>query len=407
MNRRLLDILVCPLDGTPLELRAWEVNERQLDSSEAARAERFGIDPSTLSPETVTGVLVNPSAKRLYPIHGGVSRMLTFSTGVAKEFQNRHSSRLRDEFAGYSFPDEPSMPGERDVLRSFSNEWVNYDWDAQSYWNLTPAAWFRCMRFVLQLDRFSVAGKRVLEVGIGIGGVANYVASNEEGEVVGVDLGYAVDAAYKHFGQNPFLNIVQASAFALPFADRTFDFVYSFGVIHHTFSTKTAFDSISRLPNDRGRLYVWVYSPFDESRTFKRRALMAMEGILRPMIWRLPDRMQNVALAPLVPLYIAHQWMRSLRHPEGAVRYGVREALHAARDRFTPRYIHRHTEEEVCEWFRSAGYGALAPGSELDRPSFVPEAFTASTGVSGIRSDDHRQSEALSGAKLIANSNRR
>ncbi len=385
MKPRLLDLLVCPLDRSPLELRSWEVVERTLESHEIARAERLGIEPSALASEIVTGVLLNRAAKRLYPIHAGVPRMLTFSTGVSKEFQMRHANRIRDEFPGYVFADEPSMPGEKDVLRSFSNEWVNYDWDSQSYWNLTPDAWFRCMRFVLQIEKFPVAGKRLLEVGIGIGGVADYMARQEQSEMTGVDLGYAVDAAYKHFGENPFLHIVQASAFALPFADRSFDFVYSFGVIHHTFSTKTAFDSLSRLPKDGGRLYVWVYSPFDESRTLKRRALMAMEGALRPIIWRLPDKLQNVALAPLVPLYMAHQWMRSMRHPQGAVRYGVREALHAARDRFTPRYIHRHTEQEVCDWFRSAGYGELSCGGNLDRPSFVPEAFTASTGVSGVR----------------------
>jgi uncharacterized protein YbaR (Trm112 family)/SAM-dependent methyltransferase len=385
MKQRLLDILICPLDKSPLELRSWEVSEKPLEAQEIARAEQLGIEPSALAKKVVTGVLVNRAAKRLYPIHGGVPRMLTFSTGVSKEFQERHSSRVRSEFPGYEFPDEPSMPGEKDVLRSFSTEWVSYDWDAQSYWNLTPEAWFRCMRFVLQLDRFPVDGKRVLEVGIGIGGVADYMARQEQCEVTGVDLGYAVDAAYKHFGTNPFLHIVQASAFALPFADRTLDFVYSFGVIHHTFSTKTAFDSIARLPKDHGRLYVWVYSPFDERRSVKRRALMAMEGVLRPIIWRLPDKLQNVALAPLVPLYMAHQWMRAVRHPEGAVRYGVREAMHAARDRFTPRYIHRHTEEEVRGWFRSAGYDKLSCGSDLDRPTFVPKAFTTSTGVSGVR----------------------
>jgi uncharacterized protein YbaR (Trm112 family)/SAM-dependent methyltransferase len=401
MKPRLLDSLVCPIDRTPLELRSWEAIEHPLDSRDSARAERLRIKPSMLATEIVTGVLVNPAAKRLYPIHGGVPRMLTFSTGVSKEFQQRHSTRIRDEFPGYAFADEPSMPGEKDVLRSFSTEWVNYDWDSQSYWNLTPEAWFRCMRFVLQLDHFPLEGKRALEIGIGIGGVADYVARSEPCEMIGVDLGYAVDAAYKHFGANPFLHIVQASAFALPFADRSFDFVYSFGVIHHTFSTKTAFDSIARLPKDHGRFYVWVYSPFDESRSVKRRALMAMEGVLRPIIWRLPDRLQNVALAPLVPLYMAHQWMRAARHPKGAVRYGIREALHAARDRFTPRYIHRHTEEEVCEWFHAAGYDDLRCGSQLHPPESIPVAFTASTGVSGIRSTDCRRSESASAAKAV------
>jgi hypothetical protein len=204
---------------------------------------------------------------------------------------------------------------------------------------------------------------------------------------VGVDLGFATDAAYKQFGANPFLHIVQASVFAPPFAEETFDFVYSFGVIHHTYSTKAAFDQLSRLPKRGARLYVWVYSPKDESRTASRRFLMALESATRPWISRLPDDVQTVALLPFVPLYIAHQAVRRWRSTNGTeVSYGFSAAMHAARDRFAPRYIHRHTEEEMASWFRAAGYEALIETSKLGVPSDVPEAFTACTGIEGRRS---------------------
>jgi uncharacterized protein YbaR (Trm112 family) len=388
MKLRLLDHLVCPLERSALELREWESSGTALSAQDIQRCERIGADRVALERDVLTGVLVNRSRKLLYPIHQGVPRMLTFSTAVAQRFAELHAARLRNEFAGYEFANEPSMPGESDVLRSFSSEWVNYDWDAESYWNLTPEAWFRAMRFVLELDRFPVRDKLVVEIGMGIGGVADYLARAEGSETIGVDLGYAVDAGYKHFGRNPFLHIVQASAFAPPFADRSVDFAYSFGVIHHTFSTRTAFESIARLPKESGRLYVWVYSPYDEQRTLIRRGLMAMESAIRPLVWRLPERAQSVALAPLVPLYMAYQRLRAWRNPGGAVQYGFREAMHAARDRFTPRYIHRHTEDEVCSWFREAGYHDLTRGSDLPRQDDVPVAFTACTGVSGIRSGD-------------------
>ena len=48
------------------------------------------------------------------------------------------------------------------------------------------------------------------------------------------DLGYAVDAAQQNFGRNPLLHIVQASAFSPPFREKTFDLVYSQGVIMAT-----------------------------------------------------------------------------------------------------------------------------------------------------------------------------
>jgi len=112
------------------------------------------------------------------------------------------------------------------------------------------------MRFMLDAERQPLSGKSVLEVGIGIGAFADHLATTAGCEVVGVDLGYAVDAAQTAFGNNPFLHTVQASAFAPPFRDASFDFVYSFGVLHHTYSTKTAFDRVSRLPRKGGRLFI-------------------------------------------------------------------------------------------------------------------------------------------------------
>ena len=383
MKKRLVEHLVCPLDKTRLELCEWESSARVLTREEVQRAEKLGIAVSALSTEVLTGVLINRDRKLLYPIMNGIPRMLTFRTGVAQDFQALHESRLAGEFSGYAFPDESATPGEADILRTFSSEWVNYDWDGKAYWNLKPEAWFRCMRFALDLERAPAKGKLVLEAGIGIGGVADNVCRTEECELVGLDLGHAVDGAFRHFGNNVFLHLVQASIFAPPFASETFDFVYSFGVIHHTYSTKTAFQSLARLPKRGGRLYVWVYSPRDEQRSLLRRSLMMMENMIRPALWRLPEQLQTVALAPVVPAYMGMQWLRSVRSDGSVVAYGFREALHAARDRFTPPFVHRHTEEEVSDWFRSAGFDDLTYTNEREKPYFVPVSLVACTGVGG------------------------
>ena len=203
--------------------------------------------------------------------------------------------------------------------------------------------------------------------------------------MVGVDLGYAVDAAQQTFGRNPLLHIVQASAFSPPFREKTFDLVYSQGVIMATYSTKTAFDQLARLPKIGGRLYIWVYSPYDEERTLERRILMKMEQIIRPVMWRLPETLQTVALVPLLPLYVIHQNLFTKggglpTHTTAGVK-----PLHAARDRFTPRYAHRHTEEEVCTWFRESGYDDLQCVGKRERPDFVPIAFVTAAVVDGVR----------------------
>jgi SAM-dependent methyltransferase/uncharacterized protein YbaR (Trm112 family) len=362
----------------------WEQVSHTLSDADRARAESLGIEPAEIASDTITGALVNHARKLVYPIVRGVPRMLTFKTRVAEEFWQERGDELRRKLPGYELPAAEPRPGEQDVLRTFSSEWVNFDWDGETYWGLDPELWFKSMRFILGLDRDPVVGKKVLEVGIGVGGVADYMARKEGCEVIGMDLGYGVEVAFKHFGRNPFLHIVQGSAFAPPFPTSSFDFVYSFGVLHHTYSTETAVDSVSSLPKAGGRLYVWVYSPYDEQRTLIRRTLMAMENVIRPIVWRLPEGVQGVVLSPLVPLYIAHQWLRKQRG-RAVVNYGFHEAMHAARDRFTPRYVGRHTDEEVAAWFHKAGYGDLTFNSQMPRPDYVPLAMTACTGVNGRR----------------------
>jgi len=386
MKPRLLDHLVCPVDRTPLELLAWESTPRNLTAEETARAAQHGIPRESLDREIHTGALVNRARKIYYPIHQGVPRLLTFTTGVAQEFARRHSTRIAQELPGYALPQEASAPGEQDVLRSFSTEWVNYDWNAQTYWSMTATAWFQAMRFALDLDAQPLAGKLVLEVGTGIGGVADYVCRSEQCELVGMDLGYATDVAQGKFGAtNPWLHVVQGSAFAPPFRDATFDFVYSFGVLHHTYSTEAAVASVARLPKVGGRLYVWVYSPFDEKRHLARRVIMAAESVIRPVVWRMPSALQTIMLAPLAPLYMLYQRRRVANNPQVYIQYGWREAMHAARDRFSPRYIHRHDDDEVAAWFRAADYDQLRFDSTRQRPPDVPTFFTACTGVTGVR----------------------
>ena len=384
MKARLAQLLRCPITGEGLELVAWESFERTLDDAAKRRAAQLGIPEAQLTQEVMSGVLLSHAARVAFPIVDGVPRMVTFRAGVVGRFDVESGARLRAEHPGFALPEGGAMPGEEEVLRTFSSEWVGYDWDGEAYWNLSAQSWFKAMDYTLQLEPGALDGKRVLEVGIGIGGVADHVSRSHACEVVGMDLGYAVDVAQRHFGSNPFLHVVQASAFKPPYAQRSFDYVYSFGVLHHTFSTKDAFDSVARLVKDGGRFFLWVYSPNNETRTPLRRALMRLENVARPIVTRLPERAQTLALAPTIPVYMGWQVLQKLRG-EADLLYGVREALHAARDRLTPRFAHRHTEDEVAGWFASAGFGALRKGGARMRPPWVPVGFLANTAVDGVR----------------------
>jgi SAM-dependent methyltransferase/uncharacterized protein YbaR (Trm112 family) len=396
-----MSFLADPQDGGELELVVWQSSAQRLTADQRSAALDLGIPEEDLEAQLgesiETGVLLNRRLGCYYPIHRGVPRLLVFKTAVSETFAEEHRQRLRDELPGFELPSATGAPGERDVLRSFSSEWQAYEWDEKSYWNLRPEQWFRCMRHVLDLESHPIRARRVLEVGIGIGATADHLSRTEGAEVVGVDLSYAVDAAALNFGTNPLLHIVQASAFALPLEPGAFDFVYSFGVLHHTYSTETAFRSVATMPAEGGHLYVWVYSPYDEERSLLRRGLMGLEKVARPVLWRLPSPVQTAAILPLVPLYMLFQAGRVLAGGPGQSLYSPSDALHAARDRFTPRFIHRHTDEELVEWFQQAGYEELSVTSRRPRPDFVPVAFTACAGVLGQRSGGSAKQDAAPG----------
>ena len=377
-ERRLLRWLVCSLCHGRLNLGVRNSERRPLSESDyvvlAATAQIENRDE--LEIDVVTGALSCARCHVYYPIHNGVPRMLTYSTLVAQIHAQENAKWINQHLAGFRLPSAHPPPGEERVLRNFSKEWQDYKWTGASYWETTPETTLQCMRYSLGIPRHSVKHNLVLEVGIGIGGTADALSRTEDCELVGMDLGYAVDQARSYFGQNPRLHIVQASVFAPPFLPDTFDVVYSHGVLHHTYSTRMAFKQIAHLPKKtNGMLYVWVYSHEQEQATLLRRLLMAIEQVVRPSLSQLPELAQTVLLMPILPFYILYQnlYRRNQMGQQFAASYGWNEALHAARDRLTPPFAHRHTYGEVMEWFQSEMYQNLELLCDEALPEGVPD----------------------------------
>jgi hypothetical protein len=314
--------------------------------------------------------------------------MLTYRTQVADVHAQSAPDWIAANVEGFGLPDREPPSGERNVLRNFSTEWLGYEWTGESYWNVTADQMLQCKRYELGVTPGGLTHKLLLEVGIGVGGTADALSRVEDCEVVGMDLGYAVDQAQRYFGRNPNLHIVQASVFAPPFKRNSFDMVYSHGVLHHTYSTPKAFEALTTLPKSPGGLlYIWVYSHAQEKATILRRALMAIETVVRPFVSGLPSAVQTAFLLPVVPFYVLYQnlYIRRSLGRNYAARYGWNEALHAARDRLTPPFAFRHSYEEVADWFRTKGYTIVRQLRHEPLPQGVPESYALNVGVEGRR----------------------
>jgi uncharacterized protein YbaR (Trm112 family)/2-polyprenyl-3-methyl-5-hydroxy-6-metoxy-1,4-benzoquinol methylase len=365
--------LACPICAGDLNLLASAKEEKPASNSDAVQF----------------GALTCTACTVYYPIWRGVPRMLTYRTPVAEAHRQSDPKWITDHLQGFSLPDKQPTIGERRVLRNFSTEWLGYEWTGKNYWNVTVEQMLRCKRYELGISPGDLNQKVLLEVGMGIGGTADALSRSEDCDVVGMDLGYAVDQAQRYFGRNPRLHIVQASVFAPPFRVNSFDVVYSHGVLHHTYSTSTAFSGLTQLPKADGMLYIWVYSHDQEKATALRRALMMVETVIRPVVSRLPSVLQTIALLPALPFYVLYQNLYGRRQigEEYAARYGWNEALHAARDRLTPPFAFRHTYEEVVRWYQEHSYTEIAQLRDQPLPAGVPDSYPLNVGVRGRRSN--------------------
>jgi SAM-dependent methyltransferase len=211
------------------------------------------------------------------------------------------------------------------------------------------------------LNDQDLAGATVLDAGCGMGRYLRIVAETGA-KVVGMDLSGAVVAARETTADWPNVSLVRGDLLRPPLADGSFDHIYSLGVLDHTPDPRSAFLALSQLLKPGGRIVIWVYPK-------ERPALEAIIGVQRAVSTRLPLGVLMALSRLTAPI---GGWKRRLMaskhrivartgvalnvltigvsmHPDPEVR--VCDTL----DWYAPRYLSRHTPEEVSGWFAAAG----------------------------------------------------
>lgn len=107
----------------------------------------------------------------------------------------------------------------------------------------------------------SLAGKRVLEIGCGMG-LHSEIFARAGAVLTSIDLSpTSVEATTKRFALKGLqARITLADAEELPFEDRSFDFVWSWGVIHHSSRTARIVRQMARVLAEDGECRVMVYN---------------------------------------------------------------------------------------------------------------------------------------------------
>jgi ubiquinone/menaquinone biosynthesis C-methylase UbiE len=107
-------------------------------------------------------------------------------------------------------------------------------------------------------------GKDVLEIGVGMGGDHVEWAKSKPRSLAGIDLTpRAVEHTRKRLSIYGLTSEVRVSdAEALPFKDRSFDLIYSWGVLHHSPNTSKALKEVYRVLRPGGTARIMIYHKY-------------------------------------------------------------------------------------------------------------------------------------------------
>jgi SAM-dependent methyltransferase len=201
-------------------------------------------------------------------------------------------------------------------------------------------------------------GKVVLDAGCGMGRYAE-IAARYGATVVCADFSYAIDVARSNLARFPSVYFVQADLARPPFAQETFDLVYSFGVLHHTPDAASTFQAVAKLVKPGGAMSIFVYASYNK-------AIVYSSDFWRRLTTRLPHSVLHWLSAAAIPLYyvyslpvvglVAKTCLPISMEPHWRWRW-----LDTF-DWYSPRFQSKHTHAEVASWFQQAGFGELFVG---------------------------------------------
>jgi len=120
---------------------------------------------------------------------------------------------------------------------------------------------WRKVPFDALIDFENLRTRNILEIGVGNGSHAQLLATYA-GSYTGIDLtSYAAESTSKRLNINNLkADIMQMDAEKLSFPDETFDFIWTWGVIHHSSNTKQILKEMHRVLKPGGEAIVMVYN---------------------------------------------------------------------------------------------------------------------------------------------------
>lgn len=317
------------------------------------------IDPASGAPLTLADApagqeqwFTDAAGRRAYPLRNGIPRFVGGTTAEQEQ-----------------------------TTESFGFKWNKTDSYGSVGMQQMTIAWYLTKYGFASLTDWATRyqGKRVLDVGCGSAFSAKLwldaVTWNAGSLYVGADISSAIDVAQGRLAHLPHVALVQADALRLPFADGSFDFLFSEGVLHHTPSTSQALLASARKLRPGGEYHFYVYkrkAPMREWADDYVRERLA--GLSDAAAWdemrsltrlgkALADTKAEITLPEAIPLlglpagtfnlqrFFYNHFAKAFWNDT----MSFEENVHINFDWYRPAYAHRQSPEEVRAWCSEAG----------------------------------------------------
>ena len=188
--------------------------------------------------------------------------------------------------------------------------------------------------------------KLILDVGCGEGRFS--FVSSEMGASHVIALDYSLTALKRAIKQtkNPHnISFIRSNLSFLPFKKEAFDFIFSFGVLHHTKNTYLSFKNLIQYLKQSGLISIYVY---------RKRTLPLIQWLLRPITLKI----SKVKIAKLCDFFGFTYTQRKppviplSRLFRKIGRFDVLGISNITYEGLTTLYLWEHTHSEVRKWFR-------------------------------------------------------
>lgn len=250
---------------------------------------------------------------------------------------------------------------DRKVVEEFGDEWLKFHEHDDDLVKKGGEEYFDILT-----DEMINSNTYVLDVGCGTARWTKYLAP-KVGFIEAVDPSDAIFAADKLLAKVPNVRLSKASIETLPFADETFDFVMSIGVLHHIPNTRQALIDCVKKVKKGGYFFVYLYYNLDTRGPFYKILFYSSDAI-RKIVSPLPGKIKHficdiLAVAFYMPFILLGRFFKVLGFKDLAKRmplhgYQNRSFFmirNDALDRFGTRLEQRFSKEQVIEMMQLAG----------------------------------------------------